>query len=106
MNTLICMQSHIVSRLKNQIDEYLNAQDIPVSPEVRAQFLTDIMTVDFTTLNHVRNIDIIADNKELFRAYLDFSDEILKTWDEPKSIRAVEVLTVESHNVRILADVM
>ncbi len=106
MNTLICMQSHIVSRLKNRIDEHLNAQDIPISSETRAQFLTDVMMVDFTTLSHIRNIDAIADDKELMSAYLDFSNEILETWDEPKSIRSVEVLTVESHNVRILADVM
>jgi hypothetical protein len=106
MNTLICMQGPVITRLTRKIDEYLNMSDSPVTEEARAQFLTKVMKVDFTTLQSFRNIDAIFGDEELFNAYLEFSNAVLDSWQKSPSFKSVEVLTVDMVNVRIAADVI
>lgn len=106
MNTLICMQSPIVTRLSRIIDEHLNMNDSPTNSETRAQFLTSVMRIDFTTLNSVRNIAAIMETEGMFDAYLDFSNAVLDSWRRSPSFRSIEVLSVDGVNVRIAVDVI
>lgn len=101
MNTIICMQSPIITLLARKIDEYLSMSDSPVTPETRSQFLTKVMRLDFTTLKPVRAIEAIAEDQELFHAYLDFANAVIDSWDQPPSISNIVVLSVDGLNAKV-----
>lgn len=106
MNTIICMQSPIITRLTRRIDEHLNMNDIPVNTETRSHFLSKIMKIDFTTLHSFRNADGFLGNDELFEAYLTFSNAVVDNWDKPPSFRSIVVLSIDPVNVKIAVDVI
>lgn len=104
MNTIICMQSPIITLLARKIDEYLSMSDSPVTPETRSQFLTKIMKIDFTTLSPVRAIDALAGDPELFSAYLDFANAVIDSWDQPPSISNIVVMSVDGLNAKVAVE--
>lgn len=102
MNTTICMQSPIVTKLVRKLDEHLNAQDIPITPELRTQFLSRAFKVDFTTVNPVRSL--FDNDNELFDAYLEFTEAIVGDWDKLPSIRTIEVISLNGVNATVSMD--
>ncbi|EBS0566315.1 hypothetical protein DTU56_24925 [Salmonella enterica subsp. enterica serovar Muenchen] len=99
MNTIICMQSPMITRLVRMLDEHLSAQDIPPCMDSRSQFLTRACKIDFTTIHPVRSL--FDDNRELFNAYLDFSQAVIDSWDQPPSVRSIEVISVNEVNAKL-----
>lgn len=99
MNTIICMQSSMISRLVRKVDEHLSAQDIPPDMQTRCQFLTMVCTVDFTTINSVRNV--LGNDAELLDAYFDFTLAILDHWEKPPSVYSIEVISLDGANAKL-----
>lgn len=104
MNTIICMQSPIITLLARKIDEHLSMSDSPVTSESRSQFLTRVMRIDFTTLSPIRGIEALAEDRELLNAYLDFSNAVIDSWDQPPSICNIVVLHVDGVNAKVAVE--
>lgn len=99
MNTIICMQSSVISRLNRVLDIHLTSMDMCTGIGVRSNYLTTACVTDFTTVNSVRNM--FDDNTDLFDAYIAFVDLLCDQWNGPVSVRNVEVISITANIAKV-----
>lgn len=104
MNSVICIQSQSVGVLADRLLGFLVRNDLPITPAFLQSTFTELLEIDFMTLNPVQHMQFFRESPKTDKLYFRVAEHILNALDEDVSVRAVTVLSLSGPNLTVSID--
>ncbi|EBW9734504.1 hypothetical protein DQR70_05870 [Salmonella enterica subsp. enterica serovar Oslo] len=104
MNSVICIQSQSVGVLASRMQGFLVRNDLPITPDFLQKAFTELLEIDFMTLNPVQYMQFFREYPQSDKLYFRIAQHILDALGEDVSVRAVQVLSLSGPNITVSID--